>query len=70
MLKLIELIMKHSGVTVKSYPETLPKFIADNMVNDKSAMSNKLNKMYGNQSSQIHKVFKPYYEVLAKIKKK
>lgn len=70
MLKLIELIMKHSGVAIKSYPDTLPQFIADNVLNDKSAMSNKLNKMYGNQSSQIHKVFKPYYGVLAKIKKK
>ena len=70
MKKLIELIIKYVNTSKTSIPDSLPGFIFSNIVDDKKAMGNKLNKSYGGSGSQFNKMFKPFYKTLAKIKKK
>ena len=67
--KLIELIITHSNIAKKTYPDSFISFIINNIVDDKKTMSNKLNKAFSGQGPQFHKVFKPFYKTLAKIKK-
>lgn len=47
MKKLIELIIKYVNTSKTSIPDSLPGFIVNNIVDDKKAMGNKLNKSYG-----------------------
>ena len=70
MKKLIELIIKYVNTSKTAIPDSLPGFIVNNIVDDKKAMGNKLNKSYGSSGSQLNKMFKPFYKTLAKIKKK
>lgn len=70
MKKFIELIIKYANTANVSIPDTLPGFIINNIVDDKNAMGSKFNKSYGGSGPYFHKMFKPYYKTLAKIKKK
>ncbi len=70
MKKFIELIILHSNIANNSYPDSFTSFIINNVVDDKNAMSGKMNKAFNGQGPQFHKVFKPFYKTLAKIKKK
>ena len=70
MKKFIELIIKYVNTSQVSIPESLPGFIVNYIVDDKNSMGNKLNQSYGGSGSQLHKIFKPFYKTLAKIKKK
>ena len=70
MKKLIELIIKYVNTSKTSIPDSLPGFIVNNIVDDKKAMGNKLNKSYVGSGPQLNKMFKPFYKTLAKIKKK
>lgn len=69
MRTLIELIIKYGNTSGISIPNTLPAFIINNTVDDKKTMANKLNKSFGASGPKLHKMFKPFYKTLAKIKK-
>lgn len=68
--KLIGLIIHYSNVANVSIPDTLPGFLMNNIVADKKSMSAKLNKAYSGAGPRLNKMFKPFYKMLAKIKKK
>lgn len=70
MKKLIELIIKYMNPSKISVPDSLEGFIVNNIVDDKNTMGNKINKSYGEVGPQLNKMFKPFYKILAKIKKK
>ena len=70
MKKLIELILTYTNTSNITIPESLTGFIVNNIVDDKKAMGNKLNRSYGKSGAQFHKMLKPFYKTLVKIKKK
>lgn len=70
MKKLIELIIYYTNSANVSVPDSLPVFVINNIVDDKKAMGNKMNKAYGGSGPHFNKMFKPFYKTLAKIKKK
>ena len=70
MKKLIEIIIKYSNVSNIKIPDSLTGFIVNNIVDDKNAMSNKLNKSFGESGPQLNKIFSVFYKTLANIKKK
>ena len=70
MIKFIELIIRYTNMTNVLVPDSLSGFMVNNIVDDKNAMGNKINKAYGGSGPYLHKMFKPFYKTLAKIKNK
>ena len=70
MKKLIELIIQYTNKTNVTIPDALPEFIISNIVDDKKTMRNVINIYCGGDGAQINKMFKPFYKILAQIKKK
>lgn len=70
MKEMIELIVRYTRPANVSIPNSLTGFIMNNIVDDKKAMRNKLVKSYDNAGTYFHKMFKPFYKTLVKIKKK
>ena len=70
MKKFIQLILQYEQPANVSVPESMTGFIINNIVGDKKSMSKKINKAYGSSGPQLHKIFKPFYKILAKINKK
>ena len=71
MKKLIELIIiLYTNKTNVTIPDALPEFIISNIVDDKKTMRNVINIYCGGDGAQINKMFKPFYKILAQIKKK
>lgn len=68
--KLIELIIQYTNTANIPIPDSFPGFILNNIVDDKKSMSSKINKSYGGAGPQLNKMFKPFYKMLAKIKKR
>ncbi len=69
MKKFIELIILHMNTANVSVPDSFSGFIINNIVDDKKAMGNKINKAYAGNGTQLNKMFKPFYKTLAKMKK-
>ncbi len=67
--KFIELILLHMNTTGVDVPDSFADFVAKNVISDKKAMANKINKQYPDVGPKLNKIFKPFYETLAKIKK-
>lgn len=65
LTKLINLIIKHSDV---EFPDSFSGFIANNVVDDKKIMLQKINGAFSGNGPQFNKVFSTFYEILAKIK--
>lgn len=71
MKKLIELIIQYKNKENVIIPDSLPKYIISNIVNDKKTMGQVINIYCGEEDGpQINKMFKPFYKTLAHIKKK
>ena len=67
---LIDLVIRYTNTSNVKIPEQLPGFIANNVVDDKKVMAERMNKNFGKSGASLNKMFKPFYKMLAKIKKK
>lgn len=68
--KFVELAFKYCNTTKVSMPGDLHAFLCSSLTanDDKKTMQKKLNKKYGGNAATIHKVLKPFYKAIAKIK--
>jgi len=70
MQKLIELIIRYKNTANVSVPENMAIWLTGVVVADKATMGKKMTQTCGASGTQLHKMFTPFYKILAKIKKK
>lgn len=68
--KFLELVFKYCNTTKVSMPDDLSAFLCSSMStnDDKKTMQKKISKKYGGNADKIHKILKPFYKSIAKMK--
>ena len=64
----LALVMTHAPVSIEDCPDSLSDFMLKNVVEKNNTMQSMLDKTYGTQGAQLHKILKPFYKILVKIK--
>ena len=64
----LALVMAHAPVSIEDCPDSLSDFMLKNVVEKNNTMQSMLDKTYGTQGAQLHKILKPFYKILVKIK--
>ena len=64
----LALVMTHAPVSIEDCPDSLSDFMLKNVVEKNNTMQSMLDKTYGAQGAQLHKILKPFYKILVKIK--
>ena len=68
MTKLVELIVRYCNTSNILIPDSLTDVIIENVVDNRKFMKDKLESFYSVYGQYFYLIFRPFYNILTKIK--